>query len=142
MKFWIFKHLCNYHLVDFFTTAAIHPLKSVLFLLCILALIFPITPQIISTQKLDCEIIQVPLHREIQIHGFLLYAYKCLSFICTSHVMHLPCMNSVTACSWIRIDTTMLFIFLSFTKNFVSGPWKKKIPKMTDTICHLGRNNS
>lgn len=124
MKFWIFKDLCNYRLVDFFTTAAIHPLKSVLSLLLILALISPITPQIISTQKLDCEEIQVALQREKQRHRFLLYPYKCFSFICTSHVMKPPCVNSVTEYSWIRADTTMLFMLLSFTKNFVSGPWK------------------
>lgn len=51
IKFRVFKDLCNYRLVDFFTTAAIHPLKSVLFLLLILALMSPMTPQIISTKN-------------------------------------------------------------------------------------------
>lgn len=68
IKFWIFKDLCNYRLVDFFTTAAIHPFKSVRSLLLILALISLITSQIISTQKLDCEEIQVALQRENQKH--------------------------------------------------------------------------
>lgn len=53
MKFWIFKNLCYYRLVDFFTTAAMHSLKSVLSFLLILALISPITPKIISTQKIS-----------------------------------------------------------------------------------------
>lgn len=66
MKFWIFKDLCDYRLVDFFTTAALHPLKSVLSLLLTSALISTITPPIISTRKLDCKEIQIALQREKQ----------------------------------------------------------------------------
>lgn len=72
MKFWIFKDFRNYRLVDFFTTAVLHPLKSALSLLLTLTLISPITPQIISTRKLGCKEIQIALQRENQKHGFLL----------------------------------------------------------------------
>lgn len=140
MKSWIFKDFCNYRLVDFFTTAAIHPLMSVLSLLLILALISPITPQIISTQKLDCEEFQVALQRENWKHRFL-YSYKCLSFICMSHVMKPSCINSVTVQldqNWCNHDVHICFHSL---KNLflVLG---EKLPKVTDIVFHLGWNYS
>lgn len=136
IKFRVFKDLCNCRLVDFFTTAAIHPLESVLFPSSYFSIHLSHDLSNNKYKKLGGEEILVALQKEpeTQISPVSLQ----LPFL---HMLCKPLwMNPVIAGSGL-IQTWCSYCFHSIKILFlVLGRKNSRCDRYS--ICHLGRTYS